>query len=170
MIMNSKKMAQQAAKSLAQEPVEILETAKNQLTGAESVQQPENESVSQPGDRGLAESKQRQEADSLKSARRVEALNRELSDIQKQDIFKDLQNRISEGENIPLEDYSELSMEQKQVLKAQMEAVRAQNAVSVGEETLVEPTPKHGRQFGITRKQEVKRQQTHIEKPVPPSG
>jgi len=109
----------------------------------------------------------------MKSSRLIEALERELGDIHKQDIFKDLQARITDGEIIPLEDYSELSMEQKQVLKAQMEAVAFQKkqhefAESQGGGSLF-GTAKKGRKQG-GQKQEAEKQQTRVEKPVPPSG
>lgn len=159
-------------KQIAQEPLEILKTAGEQVSGeaeasaAEIPQDTENSS-----DQNKLLTHQRKLQDEMKSGRRMEALNRELEDIQKQDLFSGLQRRIAEGEQIPLEDYGELSMEQKQVLKAQMEAVRVQRAkVEYTGDRLIEPTAKRGRRFGPSRKQEVERQQTHVEKPVPPSG
>jgi hypothetical protein len=64
-------------------------------------------------------------------------------------------------------------MEQKQVLKAQMEAVkyqREQAAYAQSQEGFQTPVSKRGRRFGTTRKEEAQKEQTHIEKPVPPSG
>jgi hypothetical protein len=109
----------------------------------------------------------------MKSGRRMEALEAELKDIRKQDLFKDLQNKIAQGLEVPLEDYPELSMEQKQVLKAQMEAVKFQKqqaAYAQSQEGFKSPVSKKGRRFGETRKEEAQREQTHVEKPVPPSG
>jgi hypothetical protein len=103
----------------------------------------------------------------------MEALNQELKDIEKQDLFKDLQGKISEGEAVPLQDYSELSMEQKQVLKAQMEAVKKQKAQAEYNQASIEVpgvNSKPSRRFGAGQKHEAEKQQTRVEKPVPPSG
>jgi hypothetical protein len=103
----------------------------------------------------------------------MEALNRELSDIHKQDLFKDLQAKISQGTIVPLEDYPELSMEQKQVLKAQMEAVRTSRRQDAQASKQLEVPAIHSkpsRRFGAGQKQEAEKQQTRVEKPVPPSG
>ena len=101
----------------------------------------------------------------------MEAFMRELDEIRKQNLFKNLQAKISQGIEVPLEDYPELSMEQKQVLKAQMEAVKNQRlAAAQPSSGLVEPTLKRGRRFGPTQKQEAEKQQTRVERPVPPSG
>ena len=102
----------------------------------------------------------------------MEAFQRELADIRKGELFKDLQRRIAQGEEISLQDYPELSLEQKQVLKAQMEAVKAQmlNAKNTNDKLLQEPAAKKGRRlFNFGKKQEVKRQQTRVENVVPPS-
>lgn len=168
--MDSKKMAQKAAKSLAQEPMEVLKTAGEQITGVNPEAVPDNP-LPEQDDQKKALNREREAQDKEKSDRRISALDRELGDIHKQEVFNSLQQRIAQGEEIPLADFTELSMDQKQVLKAQMEAVKTQNAAGgQGEETLIEPSAKPGRRFGITRKQEVQRQQTRIEKPVPPSG
>ncbi len=170
---SAKSLAQAIAKQMAREPLEVLKTARGQVSG-EEISSPENFSQNLGSeDQKKLIHHQEELADKMKSSRRMEALNRELSDIQKQDLFKDLQRRITEGEEIPLEDYPELSIEQRQVLKAQMEAVRIRiENVKLGSgKSLVEPAAKKGRQlFNFGKKQEVKRQQTHVEKIVPPSG
>ena len=168
---SAKNLAQAIAKQIAGEPLEVLKTAKEQAMGVEAAENPPTESnVSNLENKTTND--QKEQIDKLKSARRIEALNREISDIKKQDLFKDLQKRIANGEEVPLEDYLDLSIEQKQVLKAQMEAVKAQESGIRNQESgLVEPAAKKGRQlFNFGKKQEVKRQQTHVEKIVPPSG
>ena len=169
---SAKTLAQQIAKQMAQEPLEILKDAKEKTAGevlSPSPQTPE------PGndDQKKIIQQQGELNDHLKSGRRMEALNRELDDIHKQKVFAELQKKISEGEAIALEEYPDLSMEQKQVLKAQMEAVKKQiefqKAQSAG--WLPEPAAKKGRQlFNFGKKQSVKNEQTRVEKPVPPSG
>ena len=163
-------IAKQIAKQIAQEPSEILRDVKEQ-TGIEIPQQNEfrkNETVN-TDNQNL---KQAEESDKLKSARMMQALNRELEDIRKQDLFSDLQKRISAGEKIPLEEYITLSLEQKQVLKAQMEAYKIQMQKMENQNYSEVPTiqSKPSRRFGAGQKREAEKQQTRVEKPVPPSG
>lgn len=155
--------AKKIAKQLAWEPLEILKESKEQITGSGSL--PAEPAIEKP----LEES--RLDSNTLiKNERQMQALGRELDDIRKQNLFKDLQRRISQGEEIPLEDYPELSLEQKQVLKAQMEAVKARTQ-QPRKTSLVEPGAKKGRRlFSFGKKQEVKKQQTRVERVNPPSG
>ena len=157
---------------MAEEPLEVLKNAGGQITGTETQKPQENSSQNRnPEDAAIIIQHQNELQDKAKSGRRMEALNQELKDIHKQDLFKDLQGKISQGIEVPLEDYPELSMEQKQVLKAQMEAVKTQmiNKQMINDKLII-PTSKRGRRFGQTQKQEAERQQTRVEKPVPPSG
>lgn len=160
--MDPKKLAQQIAKQVAQESIEVLKTAKEQVVGNEQIEKREEDKP--------VNNSQAQLQDKMKSSRRMEAYQRELDEIRKQNIFKDLQEKITQGVEIPLEDYPELSMEQKQVLKAQMEAVKTQmlNDKYANDKSLEIPGSKRGRQMG--QKQEAEKQQTRVEKPVPPSG
>lgn len=154
-------------KQIAQEPLEILKTARSQVSGEKQVL-PQEEIRKE----AKAEDSGSQIQDKMKSTRLVEAYQRELTDIQKEELFKDLQRRIAQGEEIPLEDYPGLSLEQRQVLKAQMEAVKIRNAESGMQNVeLQEPVAKKSRRlFNFGKKQEVKRQQTRVERIVPPSG
>lgn len=170
---SAKNLAQQIAKQMAREPLEILKDVKEQTTGQELFGQPNSQQPESSDNQNKQVEQQKEIQDKMKSTRRMEALNRELEDIHKQEKFSDLQKRISEGEGIALEEYPELSMEQRQVLNAQMEAVRnqieAQKAQS--QNVLVEPAAKKGRQlFNFGKKQAMKNEQTRVEKPVPPSG
>jgi hypothetical protein len=168
---SARDLAQKIARQLSQEPLEILKTAGEQVARPEipaSNQNPNNE-----GQQKNQEGQQKLQ-DKMKAGRRMEALNTELNDIRKQDLFKDLQGRIAGGEEVPLEDYPELSMEQKQVLKAQMEAVKYQKQQAAFNESQAGGslfgTAKKGRKMGGSQKQEAEKQQTRVEKPVPPSG
>lgn len=165
----TKNLAQKIARQMAQEPLEILKTVKEQVGVSENIEQ-----SPKPEDQTKLLHHQQEIQDKMKSSRLIEALERELGDIHKQDIFKDLQARITAGEIIPLEDYSELSMEQKQVLKAQMEAVTFQKKQTEYTETQRGGSlfgfAKKGRRMGSGQKQEAEKQQTRVEKPVPPSG
>ncbi|HTK03332.1 MAG TPA: hypothetical protein VL401_01015 [Alphaproteobacteria bacterium] len=165
--MNPKQTAQKIARQLAQEPLEILKEAREQVTG-ENVE-PQNRKTEEPDQQKQIQHQQELQ-DKMRASRRIEAYQRELEDIRKQDVFKDLQRRISEGEEVPLNDYAELTMEQKQVLQAQMEAVKAQESgMRNAESGLMIPGSKRSRRMG-GQKQEAEKQQTRVEKPVPPSG
>jgi hypothetical protein len=165
-------IAQKIARQVAQEPLEILRDARDQMTGVETTRQPDSQPPGQQAGQQEKLVEQQKVQDNLKAQRRMEAFQRELEDIRKQDLFKNLQEKISQGITVPLEDYSELSMEQKQVLKAQMEAVRNQMAKqqAAGQNSLEIPVSKKSRRFGSSQKQEAEKQTTHVEKPVPPSG
>lgn len=168
----TKSLAQKIAKQMAQEPLELLKSARSQVTGEQEPRQQDSQPA-RPNDEVMHEQLKAQ--DVAKSSRLIEAYQRELEDVRKQNLLKDLQKRIAEGEEIPLEDYPELSLEHKQVLKAQMEAVRirmlnAQN--SNAKSSFIEVVSKKGRQMmrAMGKKTAMKREQTHVEKPVPPSG
>lgn len=169
-----KSLAQQIAKQMAQEPLEILKNASSQVTGQEVQRPPENYSQPQtPDDQKKLINSQQELQDKMKASRRMEAFARELEDMHKQDLFRDLQGKISEGIEVPLEDYSELTMEQKQVLKAQMEAVKFQKDQAEYNESqkgFQLPASKKGRKMGGGQKGQAEKEQTRVEKPVPPSG
>lgn len=169
---SAKNLAQQIAKQMAQEPLEILKAAKDQVAASETT--PSNPQSSQ-GNESQQKSVENQQKlqDNMRSTRRMEALNQELKDIRKQDLFKDLQNKISQGVDVPIADYTELTMEQKQVLMAQKEAYQNQKSKMENQNTSADIPAirsKPSRRFGAGQKQEAERQQTRVEKPVPPSG
>lgn len=168
---SAKALAQTIAKQIAREPLEVLKTAKEQTSGEEIASRPERRPVEQTDEQKKLVEHQQELQDKMKASRRMEALNRELGDIHTRKIFEDVQRKIAAGEEVALEEYPELSPEQKQVLKAQMEAIKIQSAKAKSENAgLQEPTTKPSRRFGLTRKQEAEKQQTRVEKPVPPSG
>ena len=169
---SAKSLAQQIAKQMAQEPLEIFDDVKEQI-GIESAGQPGGERPRQPDNLDQQQNIHQQNTlqDKMRSERRMEALIREIEDIRKQDIFKDLQRRISEGEVVPLEEYPDLSLDQRQVLNAQMEAVKNQMAQSRNNVVDVPSIhSKPSRRFGAGQKSQAEKEQTHVEKPVPPSG
>jgi len=175
---SAKSLAQQIAKQVADESNEILRTATSQVTGSEKPFVPEMQGPPQTeSQQAQMISHQQELQDKMKSSRLMEAFKRELEDIHKQDVFRDLQNRIAQGEQVPIEDYPELSMEQKQVLKAQMEAVSYQikqsQYMQAQEGGALFGSSKKGRKMGggnKGQKGEAEKQQTRVEKPVPPSG
>ncbi len=167
-----KSMAQTIAKQIAQEPLEILKDAGTQVSGIESGQ-PHMDQASGEAPPKSEDIKNQETKDQAFTQRRMQALQNEVDEIRKQRVFKDLQAKISAGEMVALEDYPELSMEQKQVLKAQVEAVKFQQEQAKYQASVQEvPTvhSKPNRRFGAGQKHEAEKQQTRVEKPVPPSG
>ncbi len=178
-VSGAKALAQQIAKQINDESQEVLRTAASQVTGNEKVRS--NEQAQQTPRSSDEQAKliahQQELQDRMKSSRMMDAFKRELDDIRKQDVFKTLQRKIAEGEEPPLTDYQELSMEQRQVLKAQLEAAIYQKKQREYQKSL-ESKPlfggsKKGRKQGgggKGQKGEMEKQQTRVEKPVPPSG
>ena len=126
MLNYAKKQAQDLSKKIARqvarEPLEVLKSARGQLSGeqAKYIEQKINqEKESQTKDPKTQELKNK---DTIRASRALEALDRELQDIRRDKLIKELQRKIAEGQEISLEDYPELTPEQKQVLKAQIEA------------------------------------------------
>ena len=167
-------LAQKIARQMADEPLEVLKEAGSQVVGNEqdvSRQEVRPLDNQNPENQAKTIHYQNEIHDKAKSGRRMEALNQELNDIRKQDLFTDLQGKISQGVEVPIADYTGLSIEQKQVLMAQMEAVKTQESrISNQESGVIETHSKRGRRFGQGQKQEAEKQQTRVEKPVPPSG
>ena len=131
----------------------------NVSENTEPLEQPINQEQSNLDKAAIAE----------KDGRHLQALESELKDIRRQKIFNELMRRIQAGENIPLEEFTELSYEQRDVLKAQIEAVKTRNSQLVTDQ-LVMPSAKKGRKMGGGQKQSAQQQTTRVEKPVPPSG
>lgn len=167
-------IAENIAKQVAREPLEILKDVGEQVTGIEStLPQKENQESQTVNPHEDISTQQNELKDRAFANRRREALQNEINDIRKQDLVSKLQGDISQGIKVPLENYTELSMDQKQVLKAQMEAVEnsrkeASIQASVNEVPAIHSKP--SRRFGAGQKQEAEKQKTRVEKPVPPSG
>jgi hypothetical protein len=163
--------AQKTVKQIVREPLEILKDVKEQTLGETLNSSPPPPEKKNSDQEKIIE-QQGKINDQMKSGRRMEALQKEIDDIRKQDVFKDLQRRISEGEEISLEEYPELSVDQKQVLNAQMEAVRNQKAAANNNVLKEVPTihSKPSRRFGAGQKSQAEKEQTRVEKPIPPSG
>lgn len=97
-------------------------------------------------------------------------LRGELEQIRRENLFNELQKKISEGEYIALGDYEkDLGYEQREVLKAQMEAIQERKAkeISTRKETIPQIISKRARGMMGTIK---KRNQQHVEMRQPPSG
>lgn len=158
-----------SAKQMVQEPLELLKNAARQVIDEEERPQ-QQEQPKQNADPEIPQDEtnyKKQVAE--QDVRHLEALESELKDIRRQKIFNELMRRIQDGEDVPLEEFSELSYEQKDVLKAQIEAVRTRNSSPVTSQ-LSELSLKKGRKMGGGQKGAAKREETRVEKLVPPSG
>ncbi|MCX6705803.1 MAG: hypothetical protein NTV24_01705 [Candidatus Woesebacteria bacterium] len=164
--------AKTIAKQIAQEPWEILKDAGEQVfprdDGREvGPNQNLNSAQTEAENKKLLE-----ERDKVRSQRLIEALQTELRDRTKNDLIKALREKIAKGEVVYIENYPQLTPEEKEFLKKQIEMVKIQNQQAAREqETLAEPASKKGRRlFNFGKKTQVQRQQTQTERPLPPSG
>lgn len=176
MTTSAKKQAQdlskKIARQMAQEPLEVLKSVRGQLSGEQiNYYQERIAKESQPNN-GTDNKQDLAGKEKVQSSRALQALERELEDIRIDKLIKDLQRKIAEGENVYLENYTELTPEQKQVLMAQMEAIRAQRQQAANQGGgLTEPKTRTKRgswMFG--GKSQAQKEQTRVEKPLPPSG
>ncbi len=175
-----KQAIKKSAQQLRQEPLELLKSATKQITGTETTpwdekpQQnevpPASTSETQSTLGGQDEQKYKKQV-AEQDGRRLQALESEILDISRQKLFSGLMTRIQAGEEIPLEEFTELSFEQRDVLKAQEEAVKKQKAMQANQsQSLPDPGSKKGRKMGGGQKGAAKKEETRVEKPVPPSG
>lgn len=169
--MNVKQTAQQKAKQaaqlLARESLEVLKSAREQVAPTPEIAGQQQDSPKQGENKENIEKSR--ETDKAKSAQMMRAYEAELLDIRRSEVFKDLQKRISEGEDIPVENYTELTMEQKQVLMAQKEAAAARRDMTEqGHKEVPQVSSKKGRKtFGNIG---LKRSQVQVEMRQPPSS
>ena len=168
----SKKAAQQVAKQIARESSEILKTAGSQVTGREKTAI--NGQVSTPNTQSEVKPQQvnvPSEAElKVKKERLLNANRKELEQIRIQKIFKDIQKRISGEEEVPLENIEGLSMEQKQVLKAQIEAMKKRKAESQNNNQFVTPQGKQKRGPMTGMKGKIQKMKRKAELRKGPSG
>lgn len=164
-----KRAIKKSANTFGDEPLEILKTARDQILGSENYPQQTQENNVSQNNGPTEDEKNYKKQIAEKDGRHLEALENELRDIRRQKTFNDLMQKIQGGESIPLEEFSELTHEQRDVLKAQMEAVKKQQAGSLNQNVgLNEPSAKKGRRFmgGMNQKKAAEKQQTRVENPV----
>ena len=169
-----KQAIKKSAQQLQNEPLEILKSAAKQVTGAESLPwEGEKQQQEKPknNDDIPSEEIQYKKQVAEQEGKKLQALEAELRDIRIQKLFNSLMQRIQNGEDVPLEEFVDLPYQQRDVLKAQMEAVKKQRIMQQNQSSgIPEPAAKRGRQMGGGQKGAAKKEQTRVEKPVPPSG
>lgn len=166
-------LVRQAAWQMAQEPLEVLKTARSQIGGREYGSPEPEINTAPPAGEPDTEVRKLQEEEKTRTSSNLQRLESELLEIRRERILGQLQQKIAQGEEVYLENFPELSIEQSQVLRAEMEAVRLrkqQEELGRGK-TLFEPATKRprGLLFGGPKLQ-AERQRTKVEKPIPPSG
>lgn len=180
---NLKQSLKKTARQIQNEPLEILKAAAKQVAGDENIKLPwegaetdsklkEEKQVSDnQTNEPNSDEKEYKKKLTEQEGRRLEALENELRDIRRQKKFNGLLSRIQNGEDVPIEEFQELSVEQRDVLKAQLEATQKRKQQTSVTSDLSEPTAKKGRRMmGSGQKQSAQKQTTRVEKPVPPSG
>ncbi len=161
-------------KQLAQEPLEIAKTAAGQV-GLESrpFQSPPagTGSLDQGNPTGFGEEEKKKQAQVDLS--RLRELENEVKKIQIDNQVKEIQQKMMAGETIYLEEYPQIPIEEKQVLKAQMEALKQRSDAAAASTFREEPSSRPSRRglFGPKKsKQAVDQLQRQTETRLPPSG
>ena len=156
----AKQIAISAAKQVLHESNEILKSVGEQIAPIPELPKPKN--LEQP---------EEVEENKPKDLSFLNVYKSELDEIRRENLFKELQRKISEGEDVYIENYAmQLASEQKDVLKAQMEAVKMQKeATKVQQrESPLQVVAKKGRNamMGMFKK----KNEQHVEMRQPPSG
>lgn len=161
----AKQQAINVAKIAARESNEVLKSAAEQLS---PFPQTEKKEVNK---QKLEDPERAPRVEGQKNLSFLNEYKAELNEIRRDNLFKELQSKISEGESVPLENYiNELSYEQREVLKAQMEAIRVRidtQNTNQQKSGIREVVSKKGRQMFNKIK---KRNEQHVETRMPPSS
>jgi len=164
-IQTAKQVAIQAAKQTVRESNEFIKSAREQIAPP-----PQSEQHQEKPEEKKEEPKVDEAHLASQKSRMMQAYDSELTQIRRDNLFKELQRKISQGEEITLEDFiTQLSSEQREVLKAQMEAIKMQKeaAQSQSQNSIPEIISKKGRQMFNKIK---KRNEQHVETRQPPSS
>lgn len=167
-----KKNIKKSLKQMGDEPLEVLKTAKKQVGMPESSSHDENtmDDYVPKEEKEPDEELKKEVAES--DRKNLNELESEIRQISEKKLFDTLLQRIQSGENVPVEEFQELSHEERAVLKAQLEATKNRMSQQQAEKPLVEPQAKQSRRLGgfVKRKTQAEKQQTRVEMPLPPSG
>lgn len=159
-IISPQQIAQSVARQTVHESNEFLKSVREQISPVPDLPKPNN--LDKP--REVEENKP-------KDLSFLNTYKSELDEIRRENLFKELQRKISEGEDVPIENYAmQLSSEQKDVLKAQLEAMKTQKEALKAQqkESPLQVVAKKGRNamMGMFKK----KNEQHVEMRQPPSG
>ena len=153
---SSKKLAQQVAKQMAQEPLEILKQAGKQATGVEKAPSNQNQPDLEKEKGKMAEERELKVKLEAQSKRQIQVLENELKKIQQEKDVKKQQEEIMQ------EQAEEVKKEEKKI------------------KPLIEPASKRPRNifafFGLRKSKKkggqltAERQKHRVERPMPPTG
>ncbi|MDO8341015.1 MAG: hypothetical protein Q7T59_03505 [Candidatus Woesebacteria bacterium] len=165
-----KQAIKKSARVISDEPLEILKNAKDQITGSEDYFS-ENEKNNEmfENDSSVRDEEQQYKTKVFEQdGRHLEALETELKDIRRQKLFNEIMQKIQDGINVSVEEFSELTYEQREVLKAQVEVAKNKKIQSLNQNNgLIEPASKKGRRLGVFgQKQAAEKQTTRVENPI----
>jgi len=144
----TKTLAQQIAKQVAQEPLEVIKAGTQQVTGAEKA-------VTQPPVQGQAP-----QAQSIPAPLDIEAL-KQKDQVRSRQLYDNLEREIKE------------IREKKEQEKAMRAQVQAQAAVPPEQKIkpLVQLASRPSRKlFSFGPKADAERKKTRVERPLPPTG
>lgn len=168
-----KKAPQDIAKKVLEETSEVWDEAVGQMLSSDRRQNSsvDNDPLGLKADASFSEEeKNRQKQMDLSRLRELEA---EIEKVRIDQKIKELQEKIMAGETVYLENYPEIPIEQKQVLKAQIEAVRQRMMEQESSQSVkTEPSTKPSRRlfsFGGSKKHAEDLQRS-TETRMPPSG
>jgi len=165
----AKQAAINVARQTARESNEFLKSAREQIAPTR-----EENKGGVNSENSNSEPKKDKEQDIAKIREHsgfMQTYKHELEQIRKDNLFKKLQKDVTSGVEVPLAEYlNDLSSEQREVLKAQMEAVKVrkmQEEEAKKKESVPEVISKKGRQmFNMFKK----RNEQHFETRQPPSS
>ena len=138
---SAKNLAKQVARQIAREPLEVLKTAGQQVSGTERVAPPQSAGIPSPKEF----SPQEKAKIEVQGQRQLAALEQEIRDIQKR-------------------------KQQEVAFKVQQEQAIAIQAQAEKKELPKVPSKPSRRLFGFGQKAQAEKQKTRVEKPLPPSG
>lgn len=179
-----KKLAEDIAKQVAREPLEIGKSAIGQITG-ESKDLPVSQNQKTSGFQEQIFPSQNQASETggeqkpeVNVQHRLGELENEIKKIVKEKLVRDIGEKIARGEEVSLENYPQLSLEEREMFSGQIQSVKIQKEIRGQQENaLVEPQSKRPRNiFAFGRKPksdtslQAERQKRRIETPMPPTG
>jgi hypothetical protein len=154
-------LARESFEKIKEEPGEVVKSAGEQLTGTQTSESQVASEAYQ-----VADEQRKQKVDRQKSQRLMSAHQKELEDIRKTELLREVQEKIQQGEAVSISDLAGISEEQKSNLRAQQDMVqenrKAQDMVKKSQ-GLQEPSTKRKRGIFQRAKKKVEQMKTRIE-------
>ena len=155
----AKDEARKVARQIASEPFEIIREASRKSVGVEIFPDSEQQKKD-PDSKQVDKSKEEniKKEDEAKKIRLHAAYIRELEDIKKEKKLSELQEKIQLGEDITQADLEGLSIDERQVIVAQIEVMQTRKAAQKAKDdnrlVIPQSKPKRGAFSGRIKKME----------------